>query len=152
MAERPSFIKSVMSGIVGFVDGVIAGGLIGAVGGAIVGAIYAVVTGDVANAGTIATESAALSGTLMGSVGGVAGAMTGVVKSREAGVPSAQDITNAVNIAFAQGVGVGHNIAQVQQIEETQALAKMRGEENKWRDKIAAERTAAQNQGQGKNA
>jgi len=120
MAQQPqmpkptSFFSSVMSGIAGYVKGALAGGVVGAIGGAVVGAAigaFTIATGGtfLAALATVGT-AAAVGGVSLASIGSIAGAMTGVVKSREAGQPSASDVVNVAKISFAQGVAVGHNI------------------------------------------
>jgi|GEM_PF-4795429 len=123
LPKRPSFIGSVMSGIGGWIKGALSGGLVGALGGALVGAIVggvglALATGAAPltlAAGAIAVGLSAATGAgigaaALGAVGAVAGTVTGVVRSREAGQPSAEDVVNVAKISFAQGVAVGHNI------------------------------------------
>jgi hypothetical protein len=74
----------------------------------------------------------------MGSIGALAGTTTGVVKSREQGQVSAQDVVNVATISYAQGMGVGHSIGKEQAATEAQSH---------FRDKILKER-AARGQGQ----
>jgi hypothetical protein len=124
LPKKASFFSSVMSGIGGYFKGMLAGGVVGAVGGALVGAVIAgitLATGGVATAGIAAAliGGQALTGALIGgsalaSIGAIAGAITGVVKSREANQPTAEDVVNVAKISFAQGVAVGHNLEHAQ--------------------------------------
>jgi hypothetical protein len=130
---KPGFLSSMMSGIKGWVKGAIAGGVIGLIAGAVIGGVvalinpvagaevFALTTAETASLGaaTITVIGTALAGaSALGSLGGLAGAMTEVVRSREAAQPSAQDIVGVAKMSFAQGVAVGHNIAQQQQQEQ----------------------------------
>ena len=125
MKKPASFMSSVMSGMTGYVKGALGGGLIGAVGGALVGALVAGVSllaagasGGLlpafgilaASAGTFALGGAAAGAAL----GSTAGMITGVVRSREANQPTAQDIVNVAKISFSQGVQVGAHVEQQQ--------------------------------------
>jgi len=119
--KRPSFFSSVRSGITGFVKGSIAGGLLGIISGVLVGAAIAAISlATVANPiGFVAAMGmgAYIGGTSLAFIGAAAGTMTGVVRSREAGQPTANDVVNVAKISFAQGVAVGHNIEHSQQME-----------------------------------
>lgn len=131
--QRTSFAESLASGIGGFIKGAFSGGLIGAIGGAAVGAILAltgVLTGGV---GAAALAAAAWGAAGMGAVGALAGTTTGVVQSREKNQVSAQDVVNVATISYAQGMGVGHHLAQEQAAEQKQSH---------FRDKILKERAA----------
>ncbi len=119
---KTSFFGSVISGVTGAIKGSVGLGLLGAAVGAAVGlAIFAF--NPIAGGMGIAAIMGALGGAQIGvSVGAPLGAITGVIKSREANAPEAQDIINVANIAFAKGVEVGHDrrtsehsIAQVQE-------------------------------------
>ena len=113
MAQKPSFFKSTKEGIAGFIKGTLAGGLVGIIAGGLVGAIIGAATGGfgLAVTGAGALLGAAYGGAVLGSIGSLAGTMTGVVRSREAGQVSGQDVTNIANIAFAQGLSMGHERA-----------------------------------------
>jgi hypothetical protein len=145
--KKPSFFRSVMSGIAGYAKGALAGGLVGVIAGGLIGAIAgvfipgageAIAAAIGLNTGTAIGGAAALAGaaggagiggSILASVGSLAGAVTGVVKSREAATPSAQDVVNVAKISFTQGVAVGHQVGQ----EEASS---------KWRDRIAQQRGA----------
>lgn len=124
LPQKASFFSSVMGGIGGYFKGMLAGGVVGAAGGALVGAVIAgftLLTGGVGTLGVAAAVvgAQALSGALIGgsalaSIGAIAGAITGVVKTREANQPTAQDVVNVAKISFAQGVAVGHHLEQAQ--------------------------------------
>src|SRR5262245_20877852 len=101
--DKPSFFHSMRSGISGFSKGLFAGGAVGALNGLVVGAILAIFSGPGVILGSIATGIA-----LFASVGAFSGTVTEVVRSREAHQVSGQDVANVANIAFAQGVQVGH--------------------------------------------
>lgn len=132
LLEKPSFIKSTVSGMTGFVQGTLTGGIIGAAGGAIIAGILAAFTGGLGAIGGALIGGGVIGALAMGSVGAMAGTMTGVVKSREASQPSAQDVVNVAKVAFSQGVIVGHTMSQNPELVQ---------EENKWRDKVARERS-----------
>jgi len=66
--------------------------------GAVLGSLSGAATGAFAGA------------SLLASIGAWAGLTAGVVKSREANQPSAEDVVNIVKIAHAHGVGVGSHI------------------------------------------
>jgi hypothetical protein len=114
--EEPSFFQSVKSGIGGFIKGIFAGGTVGAVTGAVIGAAVA----GLAAAGAITIAATALgaigTGALIGAVafgaiGSFSGMTTEVVKSRQKiHHVSGQDVLNVANIAFAQGITVGHEM------------------------------------------
>lgn len=116
--QKTSFIKSVLSGITGFVKGAVTGGVVGAVSGAAVGAVVGLLTGGVGAAGAAALVGLGYGAPIFAWIGGLTGMATGVVHSREPEV-SAQDVVNVANIAFAQGVQVGHEmtVAHGQQAE-----------------------------------
>jgi hypothetical protein len=150
ITRRPSFLSSMTSGIGGFFKGMLSGGVIGAVGGALLAlaalGITAVTGVDVLDAavpllgdvgigaviGATAATGAAIGGSALATVGAAAGTVTGVVKSREEGLPRAEDIVNVAKISFAQGVAVGHNI-------EHSAHQQQAG---KHAEKVTAERAA----------
>lgn len=125
MKKPTSFMSSVVSGMTGYVKGMLGGGLLGAVGGALLGAVIAgaglaiagTSGGLVPALGLIAASAGswAMGGAAAGAaVGGTAGLVTGVVRSREANQPSAQDIVNVAKISFSQGVQVGAHVEQMQ--------------------------------------
>lgn len=125
LPKKATFVQSVMAGIGGWVKGALSGGIVGAIGGALVGAL---VGGALLAAGTVAlpatgalaagaaivgltaAKGAAVGAAALGSIGATAGTITGVMRSREIGQPSAEDVVNVAKISFAQGVAVGHNI------------------------------------------
>lgn len=123
MEKKPSFVSSVMSGLGGYVKGAITAGLAGGAGGAVIGAVIAGITLATGGAATVAAGALAVAGgaligagigaAVLAPLGAVAGLVTGVVKSREAGQPSAQDIVNVAKVSFAQGMQVGHQIEHV---------------------------------------
>lgn len=105
---KTSFMGSVIEGAAGAVKGAIGLGLLGAAIGAIVGVALGGfglmgVPSIIAGLGT-----GAMTGGIMGAnAGSFLGAITGIVKSREANAPEAQDVVNVAKISFAQGVQVG---------------------------------------------
>jgi hypothetical protein len=116
-ANKPSFFGSVISGITGYIKGALAGGAVGIATGAVLGAIVgAIVIGTGGMAGA-AVVGAMYLGSAFGGIGALAGTVTGVVKSRETGQPSAQDIANVAKASYQQGVSVG--MAQAQEQETT---------------------------------
>ena len=139
LQKKPSFFASMISGVNGWVKGLIAGGLIGAVMGAAIGAVVALVTGSfeggikAAEIGAAALNTAGMSAAFMGSIGSLAGTVTEVVRSREAAMPSGNDIVNVAKISYAQGIATGHAISQQQEAVE----------QTKWRDKVSQERAGA---------
>ncbi len=137
--EKPSFYKSVASGIGGWIRGALTGGVAGGLAGAVIGGIVALATGDIAALGM----GAAIGGGTLASIGATAGIITGVVKSREAGQPSAEDVVNVAKITFAQGVATGQAMVMEEAQQQMQAATK-------FQDRLAAER-AAKAQGIGQN-
>ena len=120
----PSFVSSTVSGITGFVKGALAGGGIGGIGGALVGALMVAVSAAIFSnpltwlaVGAGAAASAGIGASALGAIGAAAGTITGVMRSREANQPSAQDMVNIAKISFAQGVSVGHNIEHAAQVQ-----------------------------------
>lgn len=154
--NKPGFLTSMLSGIRGYAKGFFAGGAIGAITGAVIGGVVALFSPDaglaigkaVFDLGTTsgllagAAGGAAIIGTGLASIGSLAGMATEVVRSREAGQPTAQDVVNVAKISFAQGVGVGHQVSQAEQ----QAAQQETG--TAWRDKIEKARAAQQPQQQ----
>ncbi len=158
MEEKKSFFGSVMDGIGGFIKGALAGGAVGVIAGAAIAAVGALIFPGAAEAflggfipeaagqgiatlgitGASALTGATLGGMTMGAVGGYSGMATEVVRGREATQVSGEDVANVAKISYAQGMMVGHNIAQEQQT----------GASNKFRDKIAQERAARATQQQ----
>ncbi|MBY0407907.1 MAG: hypothetical protein K2Q01_09465 [Rickettsiales bacterium] len=124
LEKKPSFFSSVMSGIGGYIKGAITAGLAGGFGGAIIGAIVGgiglalggpvTLAAGAAAVGMSALGGAAIGGSILASLGAVAGMVTGVVRSREAKQPSAEDIVNVAKISFAQGVNVGAHVERAQ--------------------------------------
>lgn len=137
MKPKASFVSSTWEGIKGYVKGVVAGGIIGIIGGAIGGAVLGFVTGGFGLEAAIATGlmGGAIGGVSLAGIGGVAGAMTGVVRSREANQPTAEDIVNVAKISFAQGVGVGQHLGHEQVRQATKSVTHHQ-------DKIKGERAA----------
>ena len=134
---KPSCLTSMVSGATGFIKGAFAGGSVGAIAGAVVAAAAALVGGT--GVGLLAGPAAwgAIVGAVaLGTVGSMAGTMTGVVRSREAAQVSGDDVVNVAKVAFSQGVSVGANISQMQEVEGAEQ------EGSKWRDKVTAERGA----------
>lgn len=127
--QRPSFLSSVMAGVMGAVKGALALGAIAAVGGAAVGAIAS------GGAIPVALAFAGLAGYAGGLLGASIGGYTGVLQSREAAAPDAQDIINVANISFAQGVEVGHHQQAAQQ-----SIAQVREAKNHFQEQLAAQR------------
>ncbi len=117
--QRPSFFESVKEGAKGWIKGALAGGSVGAVTGGIIGFLVTLGNPFGALAGAVAL------GGLFSTIGATAGTVTGVVRSREARIPSTQDMLNLANITYAQGVATG------QQLEQAKGG---------YADKIAAER------------
>ncbi len=154
-AKKPSFFSSVMSGIKGFIKGSLAGGVVGIVAGAAVATVLALIApeaslevlkvsapgalGTIGTVGTAAVSGAFSGAGLFGLIGGYSGMATEVVKSREAGQVTAQDVVGVAKLSYAQGIGVGHQIAQAQEAETGST---------KFRDKIAKERAQAAQQTQ----
>lgn len=160
MEEKKSFLGSVMDGIGGFIKGAFTGGAIGAIGGAAIAAVGALVfpgaaetlltaitastgagaavaTNAIANVGIVglSTITGAVAGaSTFGAVGGYSGMATEVIRGREAGQVSGEDVANVAKISYAQGVMVGHNIAQEQQAEVS----------TKFRDKVMQQRAQTQ--------
>ena len=151
--KKPSFFSSTMDGIQGTIKGTLAGGAVGAVAGAAVAAIGALVFPGAAEAlaSTLTASGIDLAGTLgaigtatavgatagaatLGSVGASAGMVTEIVRGREETQISGEDVANVAKISYAQGISVGHAIAQEQQAEVS----------TKFRDKIAQQRAQAQ--------
>ncbi|MFO0388413.1 MAG: hypothetical protein ACK502_01645 [Alphaproteobacteria bacterium] len=162
--KKTSFLDSTTDGMWGFVKGALTGGAIGAIGGAAVAAVVALIapdmigsllasgsvaTGEVGaaavagatavslGAGPVATASViggSVGGAILSTVGGFSGMATEVIRGREAAQVSGEDVANVAKISYAQGVMVGHNIAQEQQAEVS----------TKFRDKVAQQRTQAQ--------
>lgn len=132
LGNKPSFFSSVMSGIKGFVKGAFTGGFVGALVGGLIGAGLSAMTGGLAAPmvllGAIGT-GATFGGVVFSSIGSVAGAFTEVIRSREPQQPSAQDIVNIANIAFAQGVAASQHYNL--DVDERST---------KFRDRLAAER------------
>jgi hypothetical protein len=136
MAEdnaKPSFLRSVMSGIGGYIKGALTGVTVGGLTGAGIGALVGIATGGV---GAAAALGAALGASLLGTIGATAGTMTAIVRNREAAQPSADDVVKVAKISFAQGVAVGHNLEQAAGQQAEMA------ETSKWRDKYAQEQAA----------
>ena len=128
--KKASFLGSVASGITGWAKGLLAGGSVGAIAGTAVAAVVDLfTTGGVTIASALAGMG--LGAVTLGTIGSTAGMMTGVVRSREAAQPSAEDVLNVAKISFTQGIAVGHEIGQAQQIEVA---------DTKWRKKIDQER------------
>jgi hypothetical protein len=114
---KPSFFSSVASGIKGFFKGIIAGGTVGVLTGGIVGGIVGALTlNPMSILGGIGL-GAAIGGATFASIGAAAGTTTEVVRSREIGQVSGQDVANVANIAFAQGVTVGHDMTMAKAAE-----------------------------------
>lgn len=141
LPKKPSFAGSVMAGIGGWIKGALSGGIVGAIAGAVVGAVVGGIGLAIAAnpvtlaAGALAVGATALTGAgigaaALGSIGSVAGTVTGVVKSREVGQPTAEDVVNVAKISFAQGVAVGHNIEHAAHTQGKHA------------DKVTSERAA----------
>ena len=128
LEKKPSFFSSVMSGIGGYVKGAISAALAGGIGGALIGAVIGGITLATGGAATIpaaigavalsALGGAGIGAAVMAPLGALAGMITGVVKSREAGQPSAKDVINVAKISFAQGVQAGA------QLEKTHGTGK----------------------------
>lgn len=125
LPEKPTFFQSMKSGINGYIKGLFAGGAVGAVTGALVGAAVA----GLAAAGVITIGATTLGaigiGALVGAnifagIGALSGMATEVVRSRERGQVSGQDVANVANIAFAQGITVGHELT----VQNEQAAGK----------------------------
>lgn len=131
--KKPSFLKTMFNGAKGYVKGLLAGGAVGAISGAAIGAIIALVTGNIASVGEVVLEGIKFGTLALGSIGAMAGTMTEVVRTREAAQVSGQEVANVAKIALAQGIGIGHQIAQAEAQEAAQAGTK-------FRDKIAQER------------
>lgn len=133
--EKPSFLSSVVSGAKGWVKGLLAGGVVGVVTGGLVGVVVGVATGGFGIAALgAAGVGAYVGGSILGSIGSLAGTVTEVVRSREAGQPSANDILNVAKVSYAQGIATGHALSQQQQQE---------AEQTAFRDRIIKERAAA---------
>ena len=114
MAEKPSFLSSVASGIKGWAKGLLVGGMLGAASGAVIGAIVGVATaGFAAPALAIIGTGMIMGASILGGAGAMAGTMTEVVRSRET-APAADDVLNVAKISYAKGVSDGHQLAQEQ--------------------------------------
>jgi hypothetical protein len=147
--QKPSFMRSMISGIAGYAKGAIAGGLVGALAGAAIGGVIALFSPEagieifkaIATAGTQvpalgATAIGAIGGALSGgavlaSIGAFTGAITGVVKSREVAQQDLQQVADIAKASFAQGMAMG------QELEQQRS-------KTPWQDRIAAERTQTQ--------
>ncbi|MFW0776616.1 MAG: hypothetical protein ACN2B6_02730 [Rickettsiales bacterium] len=143
MAKGTSFIESVSAGIRGYAKGLLVGGATGAVAGAVVGAIAVAVTGGglgLAALGAGALTGALSAGAAFAAIGAIAGLATDVVRSREKNQVSAEDVTNVANIAFAQGLAMGHDRAM--NSPETSAA-----ESRKFREMIEQQRAQSTSQG-----
>lgn len=126
--KKTGFVRSTISGVVGFFKGALAGGAVGAAMGAVLGAGIAVLSGGLApaviaaSATTYAVATAAITATL----GSFSGMMTEVVKSRESTQLSTDDVVNAVKVAYAQGIEVGHTMEKEKGTYHQDRLAKER--------------------------
>ncbi len=148
MEEKKSFLDSTTDGMWGFIKGALTGGVIGALAGAAIAGIAALVfpgVGEVlgaaitGQAATLSKVGVTLVGGLVGAstfgaIGGYSGMATEVIRGRESTQISGQDVANVAKISYAQGMMVGHNIAQEQQAEVT----------TKFRDKVAQQRAQTQ--------
>lgn len=117
MPPRHSEAFSRGAGIGGFIRGFIktalTGGVIGGLlGGLIAGAAMLVGGAPLALAGIGASALAggAIGAAILAPIGALSGMVTGIVRSREANQPTAQDIINVANISLAQGINVGRHI------------------------------------------
>lgn len=141
LPKKPSFFASVASGIGGFIKGTLAGGFMGVIGGGLIGALAiavgAIMGGPltIAAVGASALLGATIGASALATVGAAAGTMTSVVRSREAGQPTAEDVVNVAKISFAQGVSVS--------MMQGAALAQQQPETTHNRDKLAAQRAGA---------
>ena len=117
---KPSFLSSFTKGAVGFFKGALIGGAAGALLGGIIAAglvtsgLWAPVAAAAAanlSVTTFGVTLGALAGAeFFGSVGAISGLATEVVRSRETASPDTQDMVNAVKVAYAQGMEVGHSM------------------------------------------
>lgn len=142
--KRAGIGASVVSGIGGMISGGLGMALVGGALAAAVAGVAALVPGGLelvqstvkAAFPTLATEAtagaagaigyAAAAGAIaLGAIGTALGGIAGVIKSREIGRPSIEDIAKT---AFAQGVAVGHAIEA-----QEQALAQ---ESTKFREMV----------------
>lgn len=159
MAEqnKPSFFRSMMMGVGGYIKGTIEAGIAGILAGAAIGAmagalfpaaVAAAITtlaaasgitaiGTTLAAGTAATygaiAGAAIGGSLLSSIGALSGLATSVIKSRETAKPAAEEMAHVANVAFTQGMMMGHQSA----VEKSATH---------FRDRIAQERSLAAQQ------
>lgn len=140
MAQGKSFLGSLTDGVKGFAKGLLAGGVAGALIGGVVGATIGLLTGGVGIVGAMALAGALNGGAILASIAAPAGTVTGVIKGREAAQPSTQDVVNLANMAFAQGVAVGHERA-MENPEKSQQ------ESRQFRDMIEKQRMQAAMQG-----
>ena len=138
---KPSFFKSMMEGIKGYVKGALAGGVVGVISGAAVGALLGAVGLVSLSTGAAAIAGAIWVGSAMAGVGALSGTVTGVVRSREAANPSAQDVLGVAKATFAQGVAVGQQMGQAQAVE-----AQEQG--TRWQDRERQRRAQAAQQSQ----
>ncbi len=107
---KPTFMESTLGGIKGTVKGLIAGGAIGAATGGVAGVVLGIFAPPLMP--LLALGGALIGGATLGSIGSLAGTVTGVVQTRESKRPEAQDVVNIANMAFAQGVDAGQQMAQ----------------------------------------
>ena len=133
---KPSFMRSTLSGMLGTLKGALVGGGVGAAIGAVVGIGVAIASGGLALPALAfgAIVGAQLFALPMALVGALSGTVTGVVQSREAAQPSANDMVNVAKIAYAQGVSVGRQQTLEQEVDAT--------ETTQWRDRHAKEQAA----------
>jgi hypothetical protein len=108
---KPSLFSTVASGVGGFFKGLFTGGAIGALSGAAVGAVLAATSVIAVPVGAAALAAAAIGAATFGLIGSISGSATHIVKSREGQQVPLQDAVQATNVAFSQGVSVGHNMA-----------------------------------------
>jgi len=116
--NKPSFLGSFADGAWGYIKGALVGAAIGIAAGAAIGAVLGLLTGGVALAGAAALIGAKVGGSIMATIGSISGAATEVVKGREVGQPTVQDMANMAKISFVRGVGVGQQMQQAQAAEQ----------------------------------
>jgi hypothetical protein len=150
-AQKPSFLSSMWSGVKGYVKGGLVGAglgiLLGAAVGALVGTFFPIdfvtATGEaikIAGTASGAAFGAGALGTVFGSIGALSGMATDVVRSREMGQPTANDIVNVAKVSYAQGIATGHAIAQEQEQQQ--------GEQKSFVEREEKRRTASAQQTQ----
>lgn len=154
--NKPSFFRSMMMGVGGYIKGTIEAGIVGILAGAAIGAVAGALfpaaiatsiaalaaSGGITATGALTAGTAAIYGAIAGgtigggllsSIGALSGTFTSVIKSRETAKPAAEEIAHVANAAFVQGMVTGQQAAQEQQSTH-------------FRDRIAQERALAAQQ------